>query len=238
MRRSLGLLIFVSVLLLATSASAAIIDVDSVTGAWQNPNPVAGITISNGAPTSTISWGVPAGTDQSSYVFFSQVPPPKSVTVPPSPSIWLDFGDFTHNNQPIFPPSLTSTELALTLAMEVDGTPVNQSFVYTFNHEETPNVAPCAYGGLCNDRVTVNSPSAGAFNVGGTLYTLELRFSTDGGLTTSNQFITLEGQANPADLFGRFTAENVPGQVPEPGTMLLIGSGLAGLWGFRRKIKK
>jgi hypothetical protein len=26
--------------------------------------------------------------------------------------------------------------------------------------------------------------------------------------------------------------------VPEPGTILLLGSGLLGLWGFRRKFKK
>jgi len=35
------------------------------------------------------------------------------------------------------------------------------------------------------------------------------------------------------------TGTLVPGaEVPEPGTMLLVGSGLLGLWGYRRKFKK
>lgn len=215
---------------MATSASATLIDVDLVTGAWQNPVPVAGITISNGIPTSIISWGDPVADEgaQSGYVFTSEVPPSVSVIVPPSPSGWFDFGNFTHNNQPIYPPSLTSTELALALTMDVGGVSANQSFVYTFNHNETPNPAP--------DVVTITPPSAGVFYVDGTLYTLELRFSTDGGLTTTNQFTTAEGQPNTADLYGRFTSDIT--SVPEPGTMLLLGCGLMGLWGFRKKIKK
>ncbi|MCZ2078912.1 MAG: THxN family PEP-CTERM protein [Bryobacterales bacterium] len=217
--------------------AAATITVSSVTGSWMNPNP-AGVTISNGADVSTVSWGIPirAGGSQSSYVFDSDVPPPLSVEVPPTVTPWLDLGNFTHNNFPIRPPSLNSIELSLVLSMMVDGTPISQSFLYTLTHNETNNVRPCAYPGttICPDQVSISAPSGGTFVAGGVRYTLELRFSRDGGATVLDQFITEENRANTADLFGRFTSELVP--IPEPTSMGLIGLGLAGLLLVKRKL--
>jgi hypothetical protein len=104
-----------------------------------------------------------------------------------------------------------------------------------FNHNETPN--DDVPGGV-PDVVTISSPFMNTpFNYLGTDYIFSLLgFSQDGGNTIVTQFSTQEGQENIADLYG---AISVAPPIPEPATMLLLGSGLIGLAGFaRRRFKK
>jgi len=64
---------------------------------------------------------------------------------------------------------------------------------------------------------------------------------TDGYLSIGDDLVVW---TNHFTVFAMFNTEETPGpgpgpgQVPEPSTMLLIGSGLLGLWGARKKFKK
>ena len=64
---------------------------------------------------------------------------------------------------------------------------------------------------------------------------------TDGYLSIGDDLVVW---TNHFTVFAMFNTEETPGpgpgpgQVPEPSTMLLIGSGLLGLWGLRKKFKK
>jgi len=61
---------------------------------------------------------------------------------------------------------------------------------------------------------------------------------SNGFITTVNQFHVLEGASARADMFGILTAHPT-NAVPEPATMLLLGSGMIGMVPFiRRKLKK
>src|SRR6185436_13672295 len=89
----------------------------SIQGIWHDPidnmpgsqpgDPV----ITNGTPTSSISWGQTSGTPQSGYDFTAALPPP---TTYPGPS--FSFGTFTHRNFAVNSPSLTSVQLDIVLA--------------------------------------------------------------------------------------------------------------------------
>ena len=154
----------------------------SISGNWHDPvdnlpgsqpgDPV----ITNGTPTSSISWGQTSGTPQSGYDFTATLPPPITF---PGPS--FSFGTFTHRNFAVNSPSLTSVQLDVVLVLNVDGVQTGPlTFTFTFNHEETPNNAtPCPYptppGEGCTDRVTiVSSAQPTTFNVGGVDYTFDV----------------------------------------------------------------
>ncbi|MCP4071902.1 MAG: hypothetical protein GY742_09220 [Hyphomicrobiales bacterium] len=79
-----------------------------------------------------------------------------------------------------------------------------------------------------------------SFLLGGLWYTLNiLGFSTDGGTTISNQFISPEHGTSTASLYAVFAESGAPPEVPIPAALPLFGTGLA-LMGFvcwRRKRK-
>ncbi len=131
----------------AGAASAAEITYTAVGGIWHDPvdnlpgSQPADPVITNGVPTSIIRWGDTTGS-QSGYDFTGMLPPPFEL---PGPIPFFSLGSFTHRNFAVDDPSLTSVQLDVVLAINVDGAPrAPLTFTFTFNHQETPNnQTPC-----------------------------------------------------------------------------------------------
>jgi hypothetical protein len=245
----------------APAALADTVALSSITGTWSLAvtDPAGGATISNGSPTSTVSWGVPATASGQSAYQFTAVGGTVSFTVNPPPTSAVGLlGTFTHFNFPIFSPFLTSVELTITADIKVNS--VDQgvhAFIFEFTHDETPNGGPpggpftgtCPFptagspNGVginvngCADRVTITSnASSETFVVGGVAYTLDIAgFSQDGGLTSADQFLTIEDQTNVAGLYASVHAAT---QVPEPNSLALVGLAMLGVVGFLRRRSK
>jgi hypothetical protein len=254
--RMRNVIVAVGLGLVSASALADVVSLLDVTAIWINAvPPPPSTTIVNGPSSSTIFWGVPAtASGQSGYTFssaggtvnFNVNPPPTSA--PPAL-----LGTFVHLNFPIFPPFLQTVQLSISADVIVAG--VNEgvrTFLFNFTHDETPNggppggpfTGPCPFGGAngaginihgCADAVTVAAGSStDSFTVNGIKYTLNLLgFSQDGGATIANQFLTIENQTNTAGLYADVSA--LAGQVPEPGSLALVGLALLGVAGIMRR---
>ncbi len=240
----------------ATPAAAGVVVFSNVSAAWSDPTPGSGITIVNGAPTSTASWGTPAlGNRQSSYTFTGNGAVTDDLVSGGSDGPF-QLGEFQHNNWPITGTSLTSIKLLFTADVSVDGNDVGaQTFEFTFHHDETPNNGTngaCKYGGTpgsgintygCADQVSVESNSLqNMFTFGRDTYTLEIAGFFSGGSLTET-FLTKEGKVEkkhyghgykytsfPNKAYVMGTVHMVTSAIPEPSTwaMLIVGFGGVG----------
>lgn len=213
----------------ASAASVGDVFIDSVVGVWTATTG----TTATGLGTNTISWGQPVtNAGQSRYTFDGAAPPQQG---PFSENEVFTLGTFTHDNFPIFAPSITGATLEVTTMGSVDGSPFSIGSTFEFDHFETPNDGnPCAAGGStpCPDLVTptLNVGASDSLTIDGVNY-----FIAVSGFDIGDSFLTLEGQSNTAKLTGSFTADVAPIPLPAAGWMLIAGAGALVAAGRKRR---
>ena len=233
MSNRLAVLVATAFLALGGGADAATVTFSDIDARWMNVeggNGGSEITPPFSSTSTSVRWPED-GDDQSGYDF-DVAPQPITVNLPPDPSPFV-LGDFDHLNFPVPSGSgITGVQLRIRADLSIDqgSGPVDlgqHSFFFDFDHLETSNGGTtCPNGGPnnagvningCADRVTFGAnPASASFDIGGTLYTVNLLGFVDGGNNQLTEFWTVENSSNVATLVGNVerVVPNTPTNTP------------------------